>query len=234
MTEPIEYLFEKYGIDLQNIKNIICGEKYVAVVLKNGQIGVCATLNNFVNIEPRDLQFPDIKNIPHRIVLNAYYNAVFNYTNNYNTAIDIFEKIKFKKYNNIVMIGFFRSLVEKFERENIKLTIFDKFESDPKLADMSLQLNLVSQADALILTSTSVFNNTFLELVTVTKDNCDVFTLGPSTIMSKEMFLYRNVKLLFGSVFDQNDILTLKIIQAGGGTKQFMPYMKKVFLENNR
>jgi uncharacterized protein (DUF4213/DUF364 family) len=232
MREPIEYLFEKYGIDLQNIKNIICGDKYVAVVLKNGNIGVCATLGNFVNIEPRDLQFPDIKNIAHRIVLNAYLNALFNYSNTYNTAIDIFDKIDFKKYRNIVMIGFFKSLVEKFERDNIQLTIFDKEVKDTQLTDMSLQLNLVSQADALILTSTSVFNNTFLELVSATKDSCDVFTLGPSTIMHDEMFLYRNVKLLFGSVFDPNDILTLKIIEAGGGTKQFMPYMKKVFLEN--
>ena len=64
------------------------------------------------------------------------------------------------------------------------------------------------------------------------KDNCDIFTLGPSTIMSNEMFNYRNVKLLFGSIFEPNDILTLKIIQGGGGTKQFMPYMKKVFLQN--
>ncbi len=231
MKEPLEYFFEKYGIDLQNIKHIVCGEKYVAVVLKNGNIGVCATLENYVNVEAKDLRFPELKNIQHRIVLTAYFNAVFNYENMYDSTVDIFNKIEFRKYKSIVMIGFFRSLVDKFEKENIQLTIFDKFEEDPKLTEMSLQLNIVSQADALILTSTSVFNNTFLELVNATKNDCDVFTLGPSTIMHKEMFLYRNVRLLFGSVFDPDDILALKIIQSGGGTKQFMPYMKKVFLQ---
>ena len=49
MQEPLEYFFEKYGIDLQNIKHIVCGTKYVAVELKNGQIGVCSTLNNLIS-----------------------------------------------------------------------------------------------------------------------------------------------------------------------------------------
>jgi hypothetical protein len=71
MQEPLEYLFEKYGIEIQNIKNIICGEKYVAVMLKNGNIGVCATLDNYVNINSYDIKYPDLKNLQHRIVLNA-------------------------------------------------------------------------------------------------------------------------------------------------------------------
>ena len=98
---------------------------------------------------------------------------------------------------------------------------------------MSDQIKEVAKADVLILSSTSVFNNTFSNLVEATNDHCDIYTLGPSTILNKEMFYYRNIKLLFGSIFEPNDINTLKIIQQGGGTKQFMPFMKKVFLEKN-
>lgn len=232
MQEPIEHFFEEYGIDLQSINQIVCGEKYVAVLLKNGQVGVCATLDNYVNIDIRDLKIPDIKNIQHRIVLNAYFNAVFNYKNTYDTTIDIFDKINFKKYNKIVMIGFFQSLVKKFENEKIDLKIFDKAVQDEKLSDMSEQLNEVAKADALVLSSTSVSNNTFLDLINATKDSCDIYTLGPSTILNKEMFQYRNVKFLFGSVFGSNDVNTLKIIQQNGGTKQFLPFMDKVFLNN--
>lgn len=230
MTEPIAYYFEKYGIDLQQIKQIVCGDKYVAVVLKNGQMGVCATLDHYVNISVQDLRMPDLNNIQHRIVLNAYYNAVYNYQNQYNTTTDIFDAIDFKKYQNIVMIGFFRSLVERFEREKINLAIFDQAAEDEKLVDMSKQLSEVSKADAVILTSTSVFNNTFLEIVNATKNQCDVYTLGPSTILNREMFQYRNVKLLFGAIFEPNDVNALKIIEQGGGTKQFLPFMDKVFL----
>lgn len=232
MNEPLEYFFEKYGIDLQNIKQIVCGEKYVAVVLKNGKLGVCATLDNYVNIEIKDLRFPDLKNLQHRIVLNAYFNATFNYNNQYDTTADIFDKIDFKQYKKIVMIGFFQSLVNKFEREKINLTIFDRAVKDDKLTDMSNQLKEVTKADALILSSTSVFNNTFLDLINATKDNCDIYTLGPSTILNEEMFQYRNIKFLFGSIFEPNDVNTLKIIEQGGGTKQFLPFMNKVFLNN--
>jgi uncharacterized protein (DUF4213/DUF364 family) len=230
MQEPLEYLFEKYGIDLKLIQDIVCGEKYVAVLLKNGQVGVCATLNNYVNLDIRELRFPDLQKISHRIVLNAYFNAVCNYQNSYDYKLDIFDKIDFKQYKKIVMVGFFRSLVDKFEKEQIKLTIFDKMEQDEKLTDMSKQLSEISEADALILSSTTVFNNTFLELVNSTKDRCDIYTLGPSTILSKEMFQYKNIKVLFGSVFEPNDVNTLKTIQNGGGTKQFMPFMSKVYL----
>ena len=231
MQEPLEYFFEKYGIDIQNIKHIICGEKYVAVVLKNGNLGVCATLGNYVNIDIRDLRFPDLKNIQHRIVLNAYFNAAYNYNNHYDTTIDVFDKIDFKKYQKIVMVGFFQSLVKKFENEKIDLKIFDKAVKDDKLTDMSEQLAEIAKTDALILSSTSVFNNTFLDLVNSTNDNCDIYTLGPSTILNSKMFEYRNIKLLFGSVFEPNDVNTLKIIQDGGGTKQFLPFMNKVFLK---
>ena len=234
MQEPIEYFFEKYGIDIQNIKDIVCGEKYVAVILKDGKLGVCATLNNYVNVDIRDLRFPDLKSIPHRIVLNAYFNATFNYQNKYNTQIDIFDEIDFKKYTAIVMIGFFQSLVKKFENEKIDLKIFDKAVQDEKLSDMSEQLKEVAKGDALILSSTSVFNNTFMNLINATNNNCDIYTLGPSTILNNEMFQYRNIKFLFGSVFEPNDVNTMKIIQQGGGTKQFLPFMDKVFLKNEK
>jgi uncharacterized protein (DUF4213/DUF364 family) len=232
MQEPIEYFYEKYGIDIQNIQDIVCGDKYVALELKNGNIGVCATLDNYVNVDIRNLRFPDLKNIQHRIVLNAYFNAAYNYNNQYDTIIDVFDKIDFTKYQKIVMIGFFRSLVEKFENEKINLKIFDKAVEDDKLANMTEQLAEVAKADALILSSTSVFNNTFLDLVNATNDNCDIYSLGPSTILNSEMFHYRNIKLLFGSVFEPNDVNTLKIIQNGGGTKQFLPFMNKVFLNH--
>ncbi|MFO7843448.1 MAG: DUF364 domain-containing protein [Bacteroidales bacterium] len=231
MQEPLHYFFEKYGLNLQKIKQIICGEKYVAVWLKNGHIGVCATLGHYVNVTIQDLRFPDLDNIQHRIVLNAYFNAAFNYNNKYDYTIDIFDKIDFTIYSSIVMIGYFRSLVKKFEDENISLTVFDKLVEDDKLSDMSKQLKEISTTDAVVLSSTTIFNHTFSELIQGTKDKCDIYTLGPSTIMHPDMFQYRNIKLLFGSVFEPNDINTLKIIENGGGTKQFLPFMNKVFLK---
>ncbi len=229
MTEPLQYFYKKYNIDTSIINSITCGEKYVSVLLKNGNIGVCATLLAEINVGISDLKKPNFKSIEHRIVINAYYNALFNYNNQYNTEIDIFDELDFKKYGNIVMIGFFKSLVTKFKNENIPLYIFDKTESDNILTGMNKQIEHIKKADAIILTSTSVLNNSFLEIVNASQTNCDIYMLGPSTIMHKEMFNYKNIKILFGSVFNNNKVI--EIINNGGGTGAFIKHMHKVFLK---
>ncbi|MCD4746110.1 MAG: hypothetical protein K8R58_07410, partial [Bacteroidales bacterium] len=75
MEDPLKYLTEKYGIDVLSIKQIVFGKKYIAVMLNNGNIGVCATLLNKININIEDLNKHDINNFQHRIIINAYFNA---------------------------------------------------------------------------------------------------------------------------------------------------------------
>jgi len=207
MLEPLQYFYTKDKLDTSIIKSITCGEKYVTVLLKDGSLGVCATLLNKVNVKIGDLNKPDFNNIEHRIVVNAYYNALYNNRNNYNIEIDIFDEQDFSKYTNVVMIGFFKSLVKKFEREGINLHIFDKADTDAALTNMVEQIEYIKNADAIVLTSTS--------------------------IMHQDMFRYNNLKILFGSVFDDNDTRVIDIIASGGGTGVFLPYMHKVFFQND-
>lgn len=233
MLEPLQYFYTKDKLDTSIIKSITCGEKYVTVLLKDGSLGVCATLLNKVNVKIGDLNKPDFNNIEHRIVVNAYYNALYNNRNNYNIEIDIFDEQDFSKYTNVVMIGFFKSLVKKFEREGINLHIFDKADTDAALTNMVEQIEYIKNADAIVLTSTSILNNTFLEIIEASNTGCDIFMLGPSTIMHQDMFRYNNLKILFGSVFDDNDTRVIDIIASGGGTGVFLPYMHKVFFQND-
>ncbi len=233
MIEPLQYFYNKNNIIANDIKKLIIGEKYLAILLKNGNIGVCSTLNNKIDFRIEDFSKIDLNNINHRIAACAYFNAINNYNNKYNCEIDIFDEIDFKKYNNIIMIGFFRSLVNKFEKENINLTIFDKVEVHPMLTCMNEQIENVKKADAVILSGTTIFNKTFLNIVNNTNNNCDVFLLGPSNILNKDMFNYNNIKFVFGSVFANNDNNVLNIIKDNGGTKDFLPYMKKVYIQND-
>ncbi|MEA3505795.1 MAG: DUF364 domain-containing protein [Bacteroidota bacterium] len=230
MLEPLQRFYKSNKIDTSIIESVTCGEKYVAVLLKDGNLGVCATLMNKVDVKISDLDNFDVNNIEHRIVVNAYYNAFFNNQNQYNIEIDIFDELDFTKYSNVVMIGFFKSLVKKFKKEKIPLHIFDKTDSDSVLTSMQEQIEYIKKADAIVLTSTSILNNTFMDIVDATKPRCDIFMLGPSTIMNKEMLEYRNIKVLFGSVFDNNDYRVIDAIAAGGGTASFIGYMHKVFL----
>ena len=227
--EPLHLLLNKNGIDISKIKSVSTGAKYSAVMLKNGNIGVCANIGNVINITEKEIQYPDLDNVQHRILITAYFNALINYSNIYQNDADIFDIIDFTKYQNIHMTGLFRPIVKKFRENNISLTIFDLIKNDPNLSPISEQMENLKNADAVILSSTTLFNNTFLDFVNNTNIDCDIYMLGPSSIMSKKILQYRNIKIIFGSVFKKHDKRILKIIEDGGGTQKFQKFGRKVY-----
>ncbi len=230
MTEPIKFLFKKYGFDVTSINEIVSGTKYTAVILENGHIGVCANLMNNTKINITDLKTPDISSISHRIILNAYYNALLNYSNTYDKNEDIYESVDFNKYHNTIMIGFFKPLLKRFEENHIELSIFDILKKDEKINQKEANAQDIKKADAIILSSTTIFNNTFLKIVNSSSDNCDIYMLGPSSILHKEIFLYKNIKGIFGSTFKKNDEKILELIKNGFGTRDFLKLGFKVSL----
>lgn len=227
MKEPIEHFYNKYGVDKNIIFKIVCGEKYLAVVLKNGKTGVCSTLLNNVKVEIEGVPNIDVSNLEHRVFLTAYYNAMFNNDAVIDSQNDIFDQIDFSQYKNIVMIGFFNSLVKKFNKSGINVNIFDlnDFEGTEDINKIN---DFLAVADVVVLTSTSVFNNTFLGILENVGAKAMIMMLGPSTIMHKDMFKYNNLDFLFGSIFHENDEELQEIIASGGGTRSFMHRMKKV------
>jgi hypothetical protein len=61
-------------------------------------------------------------------------------------------------------------------------------------------------------------------------ESCDIFLLGPSSIMNRDMFGYKNIKKIFGSIFKPDDKNVLNVIGNGFGTKKFLKYGRKVSL----
>ncbi len=234
MHEPLAHFYSKFGFDPTSIKQLVCGELYVGVMLDNGNVGVCSTLKKEVDLVIHDLDPVDLANTAHRIVLTAYYNALLNDSNQYSGTSDIFEEINFRQYSKIVMVGYFQSLLNKFQRENLDIAVFDNLVSEPLILDPKKQAEFNRKTDALILTGTSIFNETFQTIVGWTKAGCDVFVLGPSTILHPDLFLYRNINVLFGALFEKNDIRPLQVIEQGKGTRDFLPFMKKVYLKKNK
>jgi uncharacterized protein (DUF4213/DUF364 family) len=230
INEPLRHFVEKHGVDLSTVEKIVCGRKYSGVLLKNGNIGVCANLLNEVKVEKADLSTPDLDRIDHRIILNAYFNATLNYINHYEESADIFDGIDFTNYEKIVMVGLFRPILEKFKMNNIKIHVFDLIKTSGELAPIKNEMEYVKKADAIILSATSIANGTFMEIVTHSRESCDIFPLGPSSILSKEMFEYRNIKSIFGSIFKSHDENVLNTIKNGYGTRAFLKFGRKVSL----
>jgi uncharacterized protein (DUF4213/DUF364 family) len=230
LKEPLTHFVQKYGFNTTDIDKIVCGRKYSAVLLKSGNIGVCANLGNHREIEIDELKKLDLKKIRHRIILNAYYNAMLNYLNQYEKTDDIFEDIDFKSYRNILMIGLFKPLLEKFYRYHIKINVVDMKKDHDVLLPIVNEMKYIKKAGAIILSATSIFNGTFMNIVNHSDENCDIFLLGPSSIMNRDMFAYRNIKKIFGSIFKPGDKNVLDAIRNGFGTKKYLQYGRKVSL----
>jgi len=230
MEEPIRYFLATVGFNLSEIKDYIIGEKYAGIMLRNGNIGVCAILGTKVSDDLMKGSAPDPESSSHRIMLNAWFNAKCNYKREYNDITDIFDGINFRSQGKIVMVGFFETLYEKFRKAGIDLSVFDIQKKDPVLLGKSKFESEISHADTVILTGTTIFNNTFSDIIAHTKEGCDIFLLGPSNILSEEMFRYRNVKVVFGSVFEPFDHSLFLKIRDGHGTGGFLANLKKVYI----
>lgn len=231
MEEPLKYLFDQYGFQKDEIKEVVIGEKYIAVLLKNGNMGVCAILKNEVEERISDIEKLNLDLPSHRILYTAWLNAKINYVNDYSDQKDIFDLINFSKYDKIVMIGYFKPVAEKLSKAEIDFAIFDLYKQDKEIVPLEKQRKYVMGADAVILTATSIFNGTFRNIVCNTSPGaCDIFVLGPSAILSKELLKYRNVTNLFGFVFPKEGEKALQIIRDGGGTRSFNKFGSKVYI----
>lgn len=228
LDEPLKHFVEKHGVDCAKIEKIVCGQRYSAVLLKNGNIGVCANLLKHVNLDIEDLEKPGLNNTGHRIILNAYFNSLLNYSNRYEKNLDIFEAVDFKHYKAIGMVGLFKPILEKFNKSHIEIRVFDKIKESSLIEPITQEMAYIKKADALILTATSIFNGTFMEIVDHSCERCDIFLLGPSAIMDSDMFRYKNIKGIFGAVFEPGDERVLDTIKQGFGTKKFIRYGRKV------
>lgn len=210
---------------------MVVGDKYTAVMLTNGRIGVCANSGNIINIVLDDNFALDLTVTSHRILYNAYVNAHLNTYNEKSKNQDIFTRVDFTKYSNIVMIGYFKPVIEKFIKASIELKIFDLYQENEFITPPKYKAEYIKNADAILLTATSIFNSSFLPICQETKECCDIYVLGPSSIIHNDILKYKNIKSIFGTIFKRNDMRVLDSIKAGNGTRHFQKFGKKVNCE---
>jgi uncharacterized protein (DUF4213/DUF364 family) len=226
----LKQIYLRYGVDINSIAVTVFGKTYSCVQLIDGKIGVAANLFGIESFSKDVLKTPDFTDLTHRNVLIAYYNAMFNIFNNRLTSSDIFDFIKFENYSNIVMVGYSVPMYDKLMSRNIKLSVFDYSVNNRIVKDQNELDETLIQSDLVILTATSLINNTFDNIVKQTGKNCEIYIFGASTMLNKEFFEYENVKGLFGTVFEQANSEILKIVGEGFGYRNLKQNGKKVAL----
>ncbi|NMC41684.1 MAG: hypothetical protein GYA43_11040, partial [Bacteroidales bacterium] len=126
MKEPLAYFIEKKGFDRNEIKRFVAGSKFAGVMLKDGRTGVCAVLDAMIDDSViTGSSTPDLNNQGHRVIINAYLNALLNYSRTFEPEADLMRKVDLKNYKSIVIIGYFESLVEKMENSGIRFRVYD-------------------------------------------------------------------------------------------------------------
>jgi len=229
-----------------NVTTLSLGLGYTAVTTSDGGIGLsytyfgdklsCMVLNKHIDYEGKsaDHLLEKIKsdNTVERSMALALINAL-----NYNDALSLpgdddnkimFDKFKIGQDRRVAMVGYFPPLVRIFEALGVSLEILDISRGLGQKEDFYDKLK--NWAQVILLTSTSVLNNSTEEILAHAGEKAKTVMLGPSTPVVAEAFEHLPVHMLAGTVpVDQEK--TLKAIRHGMGTPVLHKHSRKVFLE---
>jgi uncharacterized protein (DUF4213/DUF364 family) len=230
MQDPISLLTSLYPYNPEKILAAARGESYTAIMLANGKIGVCSNLGNKAEADPMELTIADPGIPDQRVLALAYANANVNYGQEYPIQGDIFDLVDFTAKKHIVMIGYFPPLVEKFRQKGIPLTVFDQHQNYPGLSPIGQINEEAEKTDCMIMSSTTLINNTFTGLVAKVKPGTEIHLLGPSTPLLPQVKEKYRLSSLFGMIFRPFDFEILGLIGKGAGTQVFGKKGKKVSL----
>jgi len=139
----------------------------------------------------------------------------------------MFERFKIGRERRVAMVGYFGPLVRNFEQKGVLLEVLDISRGLGNKEEFYDKLE--NWAQVLLLTSTSILNNTAEEILAHVGEKVEAVMLGPSTPMAADAFSHLPVAMLAGTVpIDKRN--TLKAVRHGMGTPVLHRYSRKVYL----
>lgn len=124
------------------------------------------------------------------------------------------------------MVGFFGPLLQIFKERKAVLEIIDMSRGLGRKEDFYEKLR--NWAEVLILTSTSILNNTTEEILKNVDGRVKTILLGPSTPMIGDAFEHLPVHMLAGTVPIQKEEV-LKAVRHGVGTPVIQKFSRKAY-----
>ncbi|MFC1858176.1 Rossmann-like domain-containing protein [Thermodesulfobacteriota bacterium] len=199
-----------------NVEMLSIGLGYTAVMTSAGGVGLAYTYfespeHCLLNEPYRDVEGkPVLELIEHlkssdllqRSIALAAVNAL-NYENALTLLQDrdnriLMDRLNIRRGTRVAMVGLFRPMLKLFEKRGAELEIIDASRAIGRKKEFYEKLG--NWAEALILTSTSIINNTTEEILGRTAPNVKTALLGPSTPLVPEAFENMPVHLLAGMV----------------------------------
>ncbi len=228
-----------------NITTLNLGLAYTAVVSSDGGIGVAHTCleqsgpcglahetriyedHPAIDLLPCILETDPLKRSMALALINALnHSAAMAYPED--TTARLFDHLQIGTGTRVAMVGYFGPLMPVFQEKGAVVEAIDRGRSlgDPEV----FREKLHNWADVLLLTSTSLLNQSTEEILAHGAPGLRTVVLGPSTPMVPEAFASLPVNLLAGTVpLDSKAVL--QCIRHGAGTRSIHKFSRKAFTE---
>ncbi len=229
-SDPLMLLAEEAAVNGMVFNRIVFGERYCAVMLPDGRCGVCATLGVAPPAKLPHVFTTDYRTPAGRVIMQATLNAALNLYDFEYDQVDVGSAIVASGYRTMVMIGCFYPLVKPIRDAGIELKIFDPAADQTLVRPPEELAEAISSCQLLMITATSITNNTFVPLMELVSKGTEVWLTGPSAPFSRLMFSEYPVTRLFGTRFAPGNNTLLKLVEEGKGTRGFSHTGEKVMI----
>ncbi|MGI6256763.1 MAG: Rossmann-like domain-containing protein [Anaerovoracaceae bacterium] len=208
-----------------------CGLAYTFRSEMGGGCGILDIAGKLVGIEAKEI-IPWARD-SHRLKAAlglAAINAVFNDPLREWEKGNVLTAFHLKKTETFGMIGMFPPILEKIKTMTENIYVFEQ-EVAPgsELYPSSSIPQYLPKCDVVVVTATTLINQTFHQVSRHLKNAREVCLVGPSTPLCPDLMGEHGITLLAGSVVkDPNR--ALEIISQGGGTMALKPAMDQVLV----
>lgn len=232
--------------DRSLIDEIHIGLAYTAVTLSDGRCGVCATLADqgcITNHDQADYEGRSalqlLRHIHEDVLLTRVMAvALVNALNQPFTKTlpednrSLVDTLGLFANAQVAMVGYFAPVASRLEQSGIRVRAYDRGKKIGEKKDFYAWAS--KEADALIITATTIVNNTLEEVLKhFHLHSIPTVLMGPSTIMEADIYGDLPISLLAGTaVIDTYAVL--KAIRNARGTIDIHRYSRKVILARNR
>lgn len=228
------------------IEHICLGLGYTAVTLEGGGIGVaytyfdnktgCTLIRDYQDFEncraENLLALIESRDYLQRSMALALINAL-NYDQLQNMPADknndrLFDALEIGPNSKVAMVGFIKPLVTLLESKGASVEVIDEFRAMGEKEHFYQRLS--HWADAALITSTAIINNTIEEILEQVGPKVKTALLGPSTPMVARAFSsWPTIKALAG-ILPLEAAGVLKAVRHGLGTPYLHRHCRKVTL----
>lgn len=241
----IDGIYKKAAV--RKIEDVRIGLGYTAVLLDNGSCGLAYTFRNELGYcccilkeagQIKGLKCGDViqwvkdANLARTAVGLATINALIQEDVKDYKCGNIFNNLQLTPENILGVIGDFGPFLKNIRKQVKDMYVFEKkvHKIQGYMYPAELTDKYLPKCDVVIITSTSILNKTFEDIIKKCKNAREIILIGPSTPLYPELFKKYNVTYLAGVVVCKAEQV-LDIVSQGGGTRSLGNSVKQACIK---